>query len=249
MIQKLKTLIVDDEISGRENLQYLLQHFCPRIVIHDVAGTLDEAENLISTKKYDLVFLDVELGTSTIFEVLQRLKTISFEIIFVSAHNYALKAFEFAAVDYLLKPIKIESLIKAVDLAFDRIHNNILSEQAKNILSKLGVNSSSKTIPIPVSDGYEIIDASSIMYCTADGSYTKIFVKNRGKILVSQSLKHYEELLFKFEFLRIHNSTIINRNYVKQVSRADGGFVIMQDNKVFSISKSRKEESFKKLLL
>ncbi|MBQ0735093.1 LytR/AlgR family response regulator transcription factor [Aquimarina celericrescens] len=249
MIQKLKTLIVDDEISGRENLEYLLEHFCPRVVVDDVANTLDETEKLISTKKFDLVFLDVQLGTSTIFELLQRLKTIPFEIIFVSAYNHALKAFEFAAIDYLLKPIKIESLIKAVDLAFDRVNNNILSEQAKSILSKLEQRNNSKTIPIPVSDGYEIIDVDAIMYCTADGSYTKIFVRDRGKILVSQSLKHYEELLLRFSFLRIHNSTIINSNYVKQVSRADGGFVTMQDGKVFSISKSRKEASFKKLLL
>ena len=249
MIQKLKTLIVDDEISGRENLQYLLEQFCPRIVVNDIASTLDEAEDLMNAKNFDLVFLDVQLGTTTIFELLQRLETIPLEIIFVSAHNHALKAFEFSAIDYLLKPIKIESLIKAVDIAFDRIHNTILSEQAKGILSILGRQTGPRTIPIPVSDGYEIIDVNSIMYCIADGSYTKIFIKDRSMILVSQSLKHYETLLLDFDFLRIHNSTIINSGYVIQVSRADGGFVTMQDGKVFSISKSRKEESFKKLLL
>ncbi|WP_299213695.1 LytTR family DNA-binding domain-containing protein [uncultured Aquimarina sp.] len=250
MIKRLKTVIIDDEPSGIENLEELITQFCPQLEIINTGETLEEAKSIIDTIDFDLIFLDVQIGNSTIFDVISKLKKKTFEIIFISAHNHALKAFKYDAVDYLLKPIDIKKLIDAVNRANLKISNDAYSNHAKDVLSKIKQpNTQKEYIPVPTADGYEMIKANSILYCIADGSYTQVVTKDRGSIIGSQNLKYYEELLKSFSFIRIHHSSLINSEFIKRISRTDGGCVTMEDGKVLSISKSKKEETFKKLFL
>ncbi len=250
MIQKMKTLLIDDEPNGIENLQKLLDKFCPQVEVIATGNSLEEAESIIHNSTLDLVFLDIQIGSSSIFDLLKRMPKMSFEIIFVSAHNHALEAFDYKAVDYLLKPISIESLIRAVNRAFTSINDKALTDHAKQVISKINSpKKNTESIAIPTSNGYEMINVNDILYCIADGSYTEINIKDDRKILGSKHLKFYVELLKEFDFMRIHNSILINPKHIKRIKRTDGGIIEMQDGKILSISKSRKEDTFKRFSL
>ncbi len=250
MIQKIQTMLIDDEPSGIENLHKLLNRFCPQVKVIATGSSLEEAESIIHNSTLDLVFFDIQIGSSSIFDLLKRIPEINFEIIFVSAHNHALEAFDYKAVDYLLKPISIESLIRAVNRAFTAINNKALTYHAKQVISKIdSPQKSIESIAIPTSNGYEMINVNDILYCIADGSYTEINITDKRKILGSKHLKFYVELLHNFDFMRIHNSILINPKHIRRIKRTDGGSIEMQDGKILSISKSRKEDTFKRFSL
>lgn len=249
-MDKLRTLIVDDELNGIENLSQILKEFCPNTEIVGTAQSLIEAEEKMKLLNPHLVFLDVQIGTKTIFDLLEHLKEIPFEIIFISAYNHALKAFKYMAVDYLLKPINIESLTAAVEKARYHIKNRNFYDHAKELLNSLkSSNNEHYKIAVPTSDGYEFVYANDILYCMAGGAYTTLHLLNNRKLVASQNLKFYEDLLVNTNFVRIHNSSLINIKYVKKVSRSDGGHLLMENGKTLSFSRSKKEVLFKKLNL
>ncbi len=250
MIQKLQTLLIDDELNGIENLQRLLDKFCPQVEVIATGNSLEEAESIIQNSTLDLVFFDIQIGSSSIFDLLKRLPKVDFEIIFVSAHNHALEAFDYKAVDYLLKPISIESLIRAVNRAFTVINDKALTDHAKQVISKINSPQNNlESIAVPTGNGYEMINVNNVMYCIAEGSYTEINIANQRKILGSKHLKFYADLLKDFDFMRIHNSILINPKHIQRIKRTDGGCIEMKDGKILPISKSRKEDTFKRFSL
>lgn len=250
MNAKVNSIIVDDEISGIESLQLVLNALCPEVTVLGTAQTMDEAKKLILNLDLDLVFLDVQIGTQTIFQLLNDLETIDFEIIFVSAHDHALKAIKFMAIDYLLKPINTELLKQAVDRAIFNKKNRNFYDHAKELLNSINKTSNHQPkIAVPTKDGYEFVATSEILYCSAQRSYTIIHLKDNSQIVASQNLKHYEDLLMNEQFVRIHNSHLINLPYIKNISRSDGGFVKMIDNQILPISKARKEKLLLELKL
>ncbi len=249
-MERLRSIIVDDEPHGIETLTHILQAVCPEVELVGTAQTLSEAERLLREVSPGLVFLDVQLGTQTIFELLNDLEETPFEIIFISAHDQALAAIKFMAIDYLLKPIDIEALKEAVKRAVYNKKNRNFYDHARELVASLQhTNGEDRKIAIPTQDGYEFVLTKDILYCTANGSYTTLQLQNKRQLIASQILKHYEELLEGHKFIRIHNSYLVNVQRIKSISRSDGGYVMMEDNQRLPISKSRKESLLAELRL
>jgi two-component system LytT family response regulator len=240
----LKTLIVDDEISGRETLSLLIEQHCPGLEITGLASNLEEAEAMIINQRPSLVFLDIKIGTQTIFDLLNKLPEIGFEIIFITAYeNYAIDAIRFMAIDYLLKPIDVTKLKEAVHRATlnHKKKNSQLQLQAlmENLQQK---DNTRHRIALATADGYEFVQVDDILYCLAEGSYTRFVLARGAERFVSRHLKYYEKLLAPYQFFRPHQSCLLNLKYINKVLRVDGGTVEMSDGKQLPIARNKKQE-------
>jgi two-component system, LytTR family, response regulator len=237
----LKAIIVDDEPKARENLQILLQDFVKGVEVVALCQDIAEAMEAVNTKAPDIVFLDIQLQRETGFDLLTRLKDINFEVIFTTAYTeYAIKAFKFSAIDYLLKPIDIEDLKKAVGKVEKRVNNN-MSSRLKELVQNLKFGSAENyKLALPTLEGLVFIKINDIIYCEASSNYTQIYT-SEGKYLVSKTLKEYDELLSDHNFFRIHNSYLININSIKKYVKGDGGYVVLNDNTSLDVSKRKKE--------
>lgn len=236
----ITALIVDDEKRNHLSLIKLLDEYCPTVKVIGQTTSVDEAEEFLSKKKVQLVFLDVEMPNGTGFDLLRKLKKIDFKIIFVTAHShYAIKAIRFSAVDYILKPIDTDDLIHAVNKVSQEIDSNHPA-QYNSLLENLNHSSTFK-IAIPVKDGYAFLLPEEIIRLHADGAYTHIYTATE-KFTGTKNIKEYEQLLLEYGFFRSHNSHLINLKHVKRFSRLDGYFVHMSDNSTAEISRRKKED-------
>jgi len=237
----LKALIVDDEPKARENLQILLHDFVEGVAVVGLCENIAEATEAVRLHSPDVVFLDIQLQRETGFDLLTKLKEINFEVIFTTAYTeYAIKAFKFSAIDYLLKPIDIEELRKAVGRVEKRVSNNMtgrLTQLVQNL--KQGSNENYK-IALPTLDGLVFVKISDILYCEASSNYTQIFTAEE-KYLVSKTLKEYDDLLSDHNFFRIHNSYLININSIKKYVKGEGGYVVLNNDTSLDVSKRKKE--------
>jgi two-component system LytT family response regulator len=238
----LRSVIIDDEFKCRESLKSLIEKFCDDIEVSSTCHNGDDAVAAIATFKPDVVFLDIQLQRETGFEILQRLDKIDFEVIFTTAYSeFAIKAFSFSAIDYLLKPIEIEPLRKAIEKARKRIVGSISERVAQLAENMKGTSFRNSRLAIPSNDGLVFVMAGEILYCEASGNYTHIYMDDNRKFTVSRTLKEYEVLLDEQDFFRIHNSHLINLNAIKKYIRGDGGQVVMKNDKVLDVSKSKKK--------
>ncbi len=236
----ISALIVDDEKKNHECLSKLLEEYCPTVKVVGQVSSVDEALDFISKNKPQLVFLDVEMPNGTGFDLLRKVPVIDFKIIFVTAHaHYAIKAIRFSAVDYILKPIDTDDLVRAVEKVSNELEENGPS-QYNALLENLNTTSTYK-IAIPVKDGYAFLLPEEIIRLHADGAYTHIHTAIE-KFTGTKNIKEYEDLLHEYGFFRSHNSHLINLKHVKRFSRLDGYFVHMSDNSVAEISRRKKEE-------
>jgi two-component system LytT family response regulator len=238
----LRSIIIDDEFKSREVLKSLLEKFCENVDVLATCQNGDEAISAITTHKPDVIFLDIQMQRETGFEILERLDKIDFEIVFTTAYSeFAIKAFNFSAIDYLLKPIDIQMLRKAVEKARRRIVGSI-SQRVAQLAENMKENSFKNTrLAIPSNDGLVFVSVGEIIYCEASGNYTNIYLEENRKFLVSRTLKEYEELLVDQDFFRIHNSHLINLNSIKKYIRGDGGQVVMKNDKTLDVSKMKKK--------
>lgn len=242
-----RVIIVEDESRSRKFLNDILLEHCKNIDIVALASNVAEAVDEIREKKPDLVFMDIELQTGTSFDVLEQIKDIKPSIIFTTAYDhYAIKAIKFSAVDYLLKPIDVDELKAAVAKTQELLpQQRSTQDQALELLMQnlkhLKTNEN-PTITLSVSDGLEFIPVKDIIRLEAAGAYTNFFLKNSKKIMVSKNLKEYESLLSDHEFMRIHNSHIINLNEVKRMLKIDGGLAVMSDDAEIIISTKKKDD-------
>lgn len=246
----IRAILVDDEEKSRNTLKALLEKNCPDVEICDLAESVDEA--LVSIKKHqpDLIFLDIEMPHGSGFTLLEKLINPDFDVIFTTAYNdYAIKAIKFSALDYLLKPIDVDDLIKAVNKVKNKPGNQKSIPDFELLLSNLKLKSGSAKIAVPTFDGLQMIDAKNIIKCIADESYTHIFLVDGSKIVVSRILKEYEELLSDLNFFRVHNSCLINLAHVTKYIKGDGGYVIMSDTKTVEVSRRKKAELLIRLAL
>jgi len=235
----IKSIIIDDEPDARENLSLFLKEFCNDVNICGEANSIQTGLALIKKELPNIVFLDIQLGAQTVFELLHQIENIDFQIIFVTAHDhFALKAIEFSAIDYLLKPIEIPKLKRAVEKAKDQIVGNKLDQRLNNLLYNLNPKNNIHKIALITSEGFELIYIDTIMYCLADGSYTHFHFTNRNPIVVSKNLKHYQRILSDCDFIRCHNSNLINLIFVKTISKSKGGYIKMEDDTILPITKS-----------
>ena len=235
----LNAIIIDDEINARENLRFLLNEFCKNVTIVSESKNVDEAVIQIKEHQPQLIFLDIEMPQKNGFQLLEAFDTINFQIIFVTAYDqYAIKAFEFAALDYLLKPIDIERLKKAVKKASTIAIKNLTFDKLELLKSN---RKKVKKIAIPYKSDYVILDLTNILCIEADRMYSIIHTKDDKKYMASKKLSYYEDLLCKeTDFIRTHRSWIVNTNEIEFYSKKDKNIQLKNNFKV-SVSKSYKE--------
>lgn len=243
----LRAVIVEDERHSRKTLKNLLEEFCVDITVIGTAANVNDAIKTIKELKPDVVFLDIELQTGTGFDVLSQVSHLNFEVIFTTAfEQYAIKAVKFSSLDYLLKPIDLDELQLAVNKAQTKKNQAVYKKQLETLMLNLKLQKPKlNKICLATSDGFEFIEINDIIYCKAEGSYTIFKLKNSEKLLVSKNLKEYENLLLEQGFMRVHNSFLINLKEVKKYMKADGGYIIMNNNDTVSISRSRKLDFLK----
>lgn len=238
----IKSIIIDDEQHCIRSLLSDLQQHCPSIEVVDTCSSAKEGIMAIRKLNPDLVFLDVEMPWMNGFEMLEVLGDISFSIIFTTAHDeFAAKAFRISAVDYLLKPIDANDLKAAVQKVERKMEEGSSVLHIANLLRNIRQPSADHKIALPQREGYEFIDVSSIIYCQAEGAYTKIFISDKKTMLISRTLGDVEELLPPEIFQRIHHSTLVNLTCISQFLRTDGGYVVLKNGEKLSVSKAKKE--------
>ena len=243
---KLKVAIVDDEVACTNSLKLELEAYCPNVEIIQTFNSPDDAILFLNKESIDLLFLYLVMGNITGFDLLNKLKNISFDVIFVTAHDsYAIRAFEYSAVDYLLKPILKYRLIESIEkiekkvaqIASYKSNFSLISNSYNSIQNKL------PTIPIPTIDGLELINTDDIIYIEADGNYSLFYMKNpKEKYYVSKSLKEIESLLYGRNFIRSHNSFIVNLLYVKKYVKGNGGYLVLSTGQTVDVSRANKEK-------
>lgn len=237
--------IIDDEIHCIESLIMSLQKLDADTQVIFKASRVDDALEVINRVEIDLLFLDVEMPRLNGFELLDQLSDINFEVIFTTAYSqYALKAFKYKAFDYLMKPIGEDDLKLSIEKYHSKRKN--LKEtkdpemtQFIELLKKDNIISAK--IAVPVSEGLEFIKVKDIVYAQSQNNYSLLILNDGEQLLFSKTLKDVEQTLKKYYFIRIHQSYLINPNYMKKYFRNDGGSVLMENGKTLPISQSKKE--------
>jgi two-component system, LytTR family, response regulator len=244
----LKSIIIDDELKSRESLKKMLLTFCENIEVMATCQSVMEAVEAINRTKPDVIFLDIQMQGETGFDLLTQLKSVDFEVIFTTAHSeYAIKAIKFSAIDYLLKPIDVTELQAAVEKVRNTKGGNIV-ERMQQLLQNMKTPSPDKyKLALPTAEGLTFIKIEDVMYLKASGNYTEIFMHNGQKHLVSRHLKEYDDLLAEQNFFRIHHSTLINVNFIKNYVRGEGGYVIMSDSSSLDVSRRKKDAFLEKI--
>jgi two-component system, LytTR family, response regulator len=238
----IRSIVIDDEQHCVRSLLSDLQQHCPSIEVVEACSSAKEGMMAIKKLNPDLVFLDVEMPWMNSFEMLEVLGEIKFSIIFTTAHDeFAAKAFRISAVDYLLKPIDANDLKAAVQKVEKKMDEGSSVQHISNLLRNMRQSNTEQKIALPQREGYEFVDISSIIYCTAEGAYTKIFIEGKKTMLISRTLGDVEELLSPEMFQRIHHSTVVNVSFISQFLRTDGGYVVLKNGEKLSVSKAKKE--------
>lgn len=246
---QIKAVIIDDEPYSLETTDILVRKFCPGVLVVGLADTPEKGISLIDTLNPELVFLDITMPRMNAFEMLQYPHFRDFEIIFITAYDaYAIKAFKVNAIDYLLKPVEPEELIKAVEKVKEKLEKNLNLKRLDDILNHLGMSDQKKTkLALPVEGRVAMLEFDSIIYCESDGNYTRIFLTQNKKIMVSRTLKDIENMLPYPHFLRIHHSNLVNIHHVNEYIRGEGGEVLLSNGTYLRVSRNRKEELLKVL--
>ncbi|WP_127846317.1 LytR/AlgR family response regulator transcription factor [Psychroflexus aestuariivivens] len=243
----IKTVLIDDDKNLRKGMKSLLTRFAPNISIIGEADSVATGIEVMDNLKPEVVFLDIQLNDGTGFDILEKLternKAITCIVVFITAYEqYAIKAFRFSALDFILKPVDPEELQKVIEKIEnvlekknDYSHINLLLENIRKNVDNF------KRIALSTSDGIHLFDISDIIRCESEDNYTKFFIRNNKPILISKTLKEYEELFKSHNFERIHQSHLINLKYLKSYIKKDGGYVVMTDDSHLPISQRKKE--------
>lgn len=242
-MKKIRTLIVDDEELARKNMEVLLADYCENVQVIGEAANAREAKKFVQSNKIDLMLLDIEMPNGSGFDLLESIKEeIDFNIIFITAyHEYALKAFKFSAVDYLLKPVNPEELVAAIE--------KLKTSPGKDTKEKIdalieNVNKKGEQlnkIALPSMEGLQFVNLDDIIYCESQDNYTQFFLVDGRRIMVSKTIKHFEEALDESQFFRVHRSNIINLKYIDKYVKGEGGYVVMKQGPRIPVSRRRKE--------
>jgi len=242
----LKAILVDDEESSLSSLKEKILRHCPQVKIIAVCDSGQRAIQAIDSLEPDLVFLDIEMPVMNGFLMLQHLEYKNFELVFTTAYDhYAIKAIRFSALDYLVKPIEIEELKSAIHRAEEKRNitpNHQLELLIENLTHK---KNNYQRIAIPTTEGLQFIKIEDIIYLEASVNYTYIFLKDKQKHLVCRTMKDFEEMLPPDNFLRIHNSYIINKNFADKYIRGEGGQVVLSNGTTLDVAKRKKAEFLK----
>ncbi len=238
----IKAVIVEDELKNISVLKKLLAELCPTVDITGVAENAEIAYTKIQELRPDLIFLDIEMPYGNGFDLLERFNPISFEVIFITAYSqYALKAFKYNSIDYLLKPIDENELVQAVARAEKRIESSSINANLQEFIRGIKLYTPVK-IGLPTQEGFVFINPESIIRCEADGAYSNIHYGDGKKLMVSKNLRELESLLSDAIFCRVHHSYIVNLNRVKKYLRGKGGEIEMEDGSLIPVSVRKKSD-------
>lgn len=243
----IRAIIIDDEKHCIDRLSALLKEHCSNIHLMESFQSVKDGLEGIKKLLPDLVFLDVQIHNKTGFDLLQQLDKINFEVIFTTAYDkYAVQAFKFSAIDYLLKPVDVDDLKQAVEKLEKKISQSEAAKRFDTLFHNLqSQQGASKKICIRTVNEFTWVQVDDIIRCQSDVNYTNIVLKDKQKITVSRTLKEFEDMLTDFNFYRVHNSHLINLAFVKTYNK--GGFVVMSDGSEVEVSSRRKEDFLKKL--
>ena len=246
----IRTVLIDDETDSRIVLQRLLETYCPRVTVIGAAAGVDTALLLIQEMKPDLVFLDIEMIHGNGFDLLNKLQPIAFQVIFVTAfEEYAIRAFKYSAVDYLLKPVDIEELQNAVEKVAARMQDKFDLSPIRMLLENVGaMQLSQQKMAIPTINGLSFVAINNIIRFEAKGNYTAIYVASGESLMATRNIKEYELLLPEAIFCRIHNSHIINLQKIQKYQKGRGGMVIMEDGTALEVASRRRQDFLQRLV-
>ena len=238
----LRLALIDDEQQSRNTLRVLLQDYCPNVEIIGEADSVLSGFRLLQKIKPDAVFLDIQMGDGTGFDLLKKFPNPSFQVIFTTAFDeFAIKAFRFNAIDYLLKPIDIDELLRAVRKIKPSEEEPGTDERLSNLLETNKTGRFEK-IALPSSEGVHFLELKDIVRLESDANYTTFHLESGEKVTVAKTLKNFEQLLPEEEFFRPHQSHIVNLAHIKKIIREDGGYLLMDGNSKIPISRSKKED-------
>jgi len=233
-----RAVIIDDQQNCRLTLAHDLGKYCPNIHIIGEADSVQSGLDVISSLHPDVVFLDIQLGDGTGFDILEKIGEFDFQVIFTTAlDSYGIKAIKFSALDYLLKPIDPDELTEAVG----KLEQNSRKKDVKDSISLLlenlrGIQPGNKRIALNSADKVHMVNIRDIIRCESQGSYTIFHLIGKEQIVVTKNLKEYEQLLEEYSFIRVHHSHLINFSYLKEYVKKDGGYAVMSDNSQVPVS-------------
>lgn len=245
---KYRTLIIEDELHQQQRLISLLNSF-PEFQIEGVASSVGEVKMMLDKHAPDLVFLDVMLPPYTSFDLLSSLSSIPFEIIFTTSfEEYAVRAFRLSAIDYLLKPLVEEQLTEALNKFKQKRSTQDSGMHIRNLLANLQAPQANQSkVALPTLTGFIFVAIKDIVRCESDNTYTTFFTLDKRKVVVSKTLKECEQMLLDYHFFRVHNSHLINMDYVTEYVKGEGGMVKMKDGSQIDVSRRRKDEFLRQL--
>ncbi|MFT3705172.1 MAG: LytTR family DNA-binding domain-containing protein [Agriterribacter sp.] len=240
----IKAIIIDDEKNNIDNLEGLLQKYCPQVIIAASALNAEEATAMIALHKPELLFLDIQMPGKNGLELLQSLPVHTFEVIFVTAFDqYGIQAVKFSALDYLLKPVNIDELKTAVQKADERIQQKRQNIPLENLLQLLEHRQQKEEHRLALSTLKEtrLVKPSEIIRCESSNAYTTFFLDDEQKLLISRPIYEYEELLKEYGFMRCHQSHLVNKKYIRSWVKEDGGYLLLHNGNRIPVSRNKKE--------
>lgn len=241
-MNNIRAIIIDDEPGANSAMKKLLEHVSPGVEVIAACNNASEAIEAIRVLEPDLVFVDILMPGTNGMEMLKSIPEINFEIIFVTAHNtFMERAFRFSAVDYLLKPVDEELLSDAISRASSRIRNRSANVPVQTLLQNFKQDMRKMKLCIPSLKGFQVEEISDILYCEASNNYTNLHFLNRRMICSSRPIQDYEVMLRDNGFVRIHRSSIINLEHVKEYIKGEGGTVVLSNGTELEVSRRKKE--------
>lgn len=248
-MSKIRTILVDDEDINLNLLRMILEQHCPMVEVIESCKTPNEAIEAINNLKPDLVFADIEMPGMTGFELIEKLGITDFDVVFVTAYDdYMLKAFKFSAMDYLIKPPKVDDLKMVVDRVVSKRRSNVTHEQLNELIRTISTRDKEKPrLALNTHEKIFFVNIDDIVRCEASGVYTIFHVKDGKKHMVSKNIQKFEDILEDHSFYRPHRSHIINLNFVKEFIKEGDGYLLMSDGSRVDVSRYRKDEILKKL--
>ncbi|HAP65063.1 MAG TPA: DNA-binding response regulator [Cytophagales bacterium] len=240
----LRSIIVEDEVASQEALVNYLADYCPQVQLVALASNIAEGKAAIEQHQPDLVFLDVEMPFGNGFDLLASLDDIRFQTIFVTAFShYAIRAIQYSAANYILKPIAIEELVAAVEKAELAATAKEQISPTRVLLENIHITQKQRTkIVLPVLEGLEIIRAEAIIHCEAQDNFTLFTLTDGETRLICRTLKHYQSILEPLGFVRIHKSHLVNLEHITKYTKGKGGYVTLSNQRELPVAASRKSE-------
>jgi len=241
----IHAVIIDDEKNCVEMLEWLIKTYCPEVIIDDMCDSGEKGIEAINKHKPDVVFLDIEMPRMNGFDMLEQFDKIFFDVVFTTAYDkFAVKAFRYSALNYLLKPVDPEDL-KLTIQRLEEKHNRPSKDQLDLLLENIKtLKPAPQRVALSTNDGMIFVETKDIMYCQAESNYTSVILNSGKKVMVAKTLKDIDETLSGNDFHRVHNSFLVNINHISRFIRGAGGYIVMNDNTQITISRSRREEFF-----